>query len=197
MRSVSHSLLAVGAYDEAISLTNDAATYLEPQLSKPSAALLSVHGTAMLVRAMAAARNDDRDSARGFLTEAQADAGRLGQDENRMWTAFGLTNVAIHRVSTAMELGDVQIALDVGPKIDTSALPSERRVGHALEVARALSAANRRDDAITAVLEAERSAPEQVRYHFLSRHLVQIWVRAQKTKPSYELSELAKRLHVA
>jgi hypothetical protein len=41
-----------------------------------------------------------------------------------MWTAFGPTNVAIHRVSTAMELGDVQVAVDLGPSLDTSACPS-------------------------------------------------------------------------
>ncbi|MEU0058870.1 hypothetical protein [Streptomyces sp. NPDC006334] len=44
-----------------------------------------------------------------------------------MWTAFGPTNVAIHRVATATELGDMQIAVDLGPQIDTSFLPTERR----------------------------------------------------------------------
>lgn len=42
--------------------------------------------------------------------------------------AFGPTNVAIHRVATAAELGDVQVAVDLGPRVDTSALPVERRV---------------------------------------------------------------------
>lgn len=59
-----------------------------------------------------------------------------------MWTAFGPTNVAIHQVNTAMELDDVQVALDIGPELDTSGLPTERQVRHALEVARAYSAHN-------------------------------------------------------
>lgn len=54
---------------------------------------------------------------------------------NYMWTAFGPTNVAIHQVNTAMEFGDVQIVLDIGPALDTSGLPTERRVRHALDVA--------------------------------------------------------------
>ena len=86
-----------------------------------------------------------------------------------MWTAFGPTNVAIHRVATAMELGDVQLALDQGPQLDTSQMPTERRVRHALEVARAYSARNQVDEALSLTLDAERLAPEQVRYHYIPR----------------------------
>ncbi len=82
------------------------------------------------------------------MREAQQAASRLGADANYMWTAFGPTNVAIHQVNTAMELGDVQIALDIGPSLDTYGLPTERRVRHALDVARAYSARNRRDEGL-------------------------------------------------
>ena len=71
-----------------------------------------------------------------------------------------------------MELGDVQIALDLGPTVDTTELPAERRVRHALELARAYSARNRRDEGLAVLLRAERMAPEQVRHHFISRQLV-------------------------
>jgi len=95
-----------------------------------------------------------------------------------------------------MELGDVQVALDLGPKVDTAAMPTERRVRHALEVARAYSAWNRRDEALDTLLVAERIAPEQVRYHFLSRQLVRTWIRQERGKPSFQLSDLAHRLEV-
>ena len=85
---------------------------------------------------------------RSFLNEAADCASRLGRDANAMWTAFGPTNVAIHRMTAAMELGDVQIAVDLAPRIDASALPLERRVRHAIETARAYTARNRRDDAL-------------------------------------------------
>ena len=113
-----------------------------------------------------------------------------------MWTAFGPTNVAIHRVATAMELGDVQLALDQGPQFDTSQLPTERRVRHALEVARAYSARNQVDEALSLILDAERLAPEQVRYHYIPRQLVTSWVWRQHGKPSLALSDLAQRIHV-
>jgi hypothetical protein len=90
----------------------------------------------------------------------------------------------------------MQVAVDLGPQIDTSALPTERRTRHNLEVARALSAHNRMDDAMAKILEAESWAPEQVRNHYLARELVLTWVRNQKGRPSRNLADLANRLHV-
>ncbi|WP_211221023.1 helix-turn-helix domain-containing protein [Nocardioides insulae] len=197
LRSVAHSLLSTGAYGDAVRLTHEIASMLDPDIRKAGPTMLSVYGTALLVGAMAAARSEDRQSARDFLDGAEGTAGRLGSDQNRLWTAFGPTNVAIHRVSTAMELGDVQVAVDLGPGIDTTAVPTERRVRHALEVSRAFSYSNQRDDALATILEAEKVAPEQVRYHFLSRHLVQTWIRTQRSKPSFQLAGLADRLNVA
>ncbi len=196
-RSVAHSLLATGAYAEAVQLTNDAAEFFAPHLPDATPTMLSVSGTMLLVGAMASARQNDRPTVRDFLNEADATAGRLGNDANHLWTAFGPTNVAIHRVSTAMELGDVEIGLDLGPRVDTSPMPTERRVRHALEVSRAFSTRNRRDEALSTLLNAEQMAPEQVRYHYLSRHLVQNWIRTGRGKPRPHLAQLAKRLDVA
>ncbi|MEU6864926.1 hypothetical protein ABZ924_16855 [Streptomyces sp. NPDC046876] len=90
----------------------------------------------------------------------------------------------------------MQLAVDLGPQIDTSTLPTERRTRHNLEVARALSAHNRLDDALSKILEAEVWAPEQVRSHYLARELVLTWVRNQRGRPSRTLADLAGRLHV-
>ena len=110
---------------------------------------------------------------------------------------FGPTNAAVHRVSVHAELGDVQIAAELSPHIDTSSLPVERRVRHALEVARAQSALNRPEEGLDTILAAEADAPEQVRYHFISRELVIGWIRNSRTRPRPELRQLAERLHVA
>lgn len=195
-RSVTHSLLSNGRYAEAVQLTQDAATYLQPGLANATPEYLSIYGTLFLAGSMAAARNEDRASARTFLAEADDSARRLGSDANHLWTAFGPTNVAIHRVSTAVELGDLQVAVDLGPRVDVSALPVERRIRHRIEVARAYSAWNRRDEALTILLDAEQDAPEQIRHHFISRQLVLRWIRQQRGKPSHQLAGLAKRLHV-
>ncbi len=195
-RSVAHTLLATGRYRPAIELVDRAAGVLGGELSRADGRMLSVYGSLFLTGAMAASRAEDRSTTHGFLQEAQEAANRLGRDANHVWTAFGPTNVAIHRVNTAMELGDVQIALDLGPTVDTTELPAERRVRHALELARAYSARNRRDEGLAVLLRAERMAPEQVRHHFISRQLVLTWVRQRRRKPDLELAGLAARLRL-
>ncbi|WP_092557709.1 helix-turn-helix domain-containing protein [Actinoplanes derwentensis] len=195
-RSVSHALLSTGRYQDAVRLTTDAADYLDQHLTDAGPELLSVYGTLLLAGSMAAARSNDPGTVRTFLNTADETAARLGTDANHLWTAFGPTNVAIHRVATAGELGNVQVAIDLGPRVDTSALPMERRVRHALEVSRAYSSWNRQDEALSVLLDAELMAPEQVRHHFLGRQLALTWVRQQKGKPSSDLVGLARRLHV-
>jgi transcriptional regulator with XRE-family HTH domain len=196
-RSVAHALLSNGRYEEAIGVVRLSADRLRGELDRPDPVALSVYGSAFLAGAMAAARADDRAACQDFLGEAQRIAQRLGHDGNHLWTAFGPTNVAIHRVATAVELGDVQVAVDLGPRINTAALPLERRIRHELEVARALASWGRRDEGLTALLAAEHRAPEQVRYHFISRQLVLGWMRSGRSKPSHHLTGLAQRIGVA
>ena len=195
-RAVAFALLSTGRLDPAMRLTEAGAAFLQPHLSDDSGALQSVYGTLFLAGSMAASRAEDRATTRAYLSEANDAAQRLGEDRNHLWTAFGPTNVAIHRVNTAMELGDVQVALDVGPGIDTSALPTERRVRHLLDVARAYSQTGRNDAGLAAVLEAERLAPELVRHHYIGRQLVLTWVRNSPGRPGVALDRLARRLRV-
>ncbi|MFW5420572.1 helix-turn-helix transcriptional regulator [Nocardiopsis sp. CNT-189] len=195
-RSVSHCLLANDRIASACDLVTASADFLEGGAADASPTRLSLYGTLLLVGAMAAARLEDRSAVDDFLAEADRTAVRLGQDANHMWTAFGPTNVAIHRVSTSMELGDVQLAAAQGSHVNASALPLERRVRHALEVARAYNAVNRSEEALSLLLDAEKLAPEQVRHHFIPRALVTTWLRRRRGKPSHLLAGVAQRLGV-
>jgi integrase len=56
---------------------------------------------------MASARADSAREARAFLARARQASQQLGHDGNHAWTAFGPTNVAVHDLSVAMELGDL------------------------------------------------------------------------------------------
>jgi hypothetical protein len=62
---------------------------------------------------------------------------------------------------------------------------------------RAYTARNRRDDALTVLLDAEQLAPEQIRHHGLSRQLVVSWVRNSRGPRSVALEQLAGRMHLA
>lgn len=196
-RSVTHALHATGRFRDGVELTEAAAGVLQPYLNgRADDALLSVYGSLFLTGAVAASRAGDRQTTAAFLGEAQGSAGRLGRDANAMWTAFGPTNVAIHRMTAAMELGDVQIAVDLISRIDASHMPVERRVRHGIETARAYTARNRRDDALAALLEAEQLAAEQIKHHAISRQLVLSWLRNHRGPRSVALERLARRLHL-
>ncbi|MEJ3741719.1 helix-turn-helix domain-containing protein [Actinomycetes bacterium KLBMP 9797] len=188
-RAAAHALVSIGEYEQARGLASAAAQYLEPRFSRPTPQLLSVYGSLHLVCAMASAHEDDRATADTHLAEATDSAARLGGDANHLWTAFGPTNVKIHQVSVAMEFGDVQRAIEIGPTVDTRALPVERRVRHSIEVARAFARWNRVEDALVSLLNAEQIGPDQVRYHRLSRMVVrEILSRPRAPRAAIDLS---------
>ena len=157
----------------------------EPDLEHAARrALLSVYGTLFLAGSMAAARaNEDRPRPATFLAERRRRRRRLGADANHMWTAFGPTNVAIHRVATAGELGDVQVAVDLGPRVDTPACRWNAAYGTPSKSPAPTAPGTARDDAWPSSWTPNRLAPEQVRHHYISRQLVLSWIRRQRGKP--------------
>lgn len=195
LRSVAFALHSTGRFEPAMDLVESGAGYLQAEIAGNDAAL-SVYGTLLLVGSMAAARFGDGSRTAGYLQEADSAAQRLGTDSNCLWTAFGPTNVAIHRVNTAMELGDVQTALDSGLSLNTDKVPAERQVRYLLDIARAYSLTGNRDEALRTTLTAERIAPEQVRQHYLTRRIVMTLMQSTPRKPTIELERLADRVRV-
>jgi hypothetical protein len=193
-RSIAHALMANNQFDDALAVIEHSVSLAPSRSRTPE--LLSTVGTLHLVAAMASARQRNRNEATAHLAHAQNGAERLGDDHNHLWTAFGPTNVAIHRVSVAAELGDFQIAADHGASLDVSGMPVERQVRHRLEVARALHYRAKAGDAMRTVLAAETQAPEQVRRHFLTHALLHEWIRSKRTRSTPELQGLATRAGV-
>ncbi|HEX5405771.1 MAG TPA: XRE family transcriptional regulator [Pseudonocardiaceae bacterium] len=194
-RSIAFALLAAGRLESAMRLVEAGAIKLQDEIAHDDTAL-SVYGTLFLLGSMAAARLGDGRRTADYLTEASDAARRLDDDANHLWTAFGPTNVAIHRVNTSTELGDIQTVVDHGLSLDTDAVPVERRVRYLLDVAHVHCMTGNRDDALGTILTAERAAPEQVRQHHLSRKVVTKLVRSTVGQPSIELDKLAKRVNV-
>jgi transcriptional regulator with XRE-family HTH domain len=193
-RCIAHTLLSNGQYADAAAVVREGVLGATKLIDGPDPSGLSVTGTLMLVGAIASARADERAEAAAFLRHAERLADRIGRDRNDVWTAFGPTNVAIHRVTVAADLGYVQQAIELGSALDVSTVPRERQARHQLEVARALSRVARRDEALHIVLSAERSAPDQVRRHFLTHELVDTWMRTTRTRMDADLVALARRL---
>lgn len=158
--------------------------------------LVSVAGSLWLIAAVIAGRRTDRGEAWRRLDAAERLAGLLGQDANFAWTAFGPTNVAIHRVSVAAELGDAAEALHVASAVDPNRLPdglSSRRAQIHLDLAWAQSQRKRDAEAVLHLLEAERTAPESVRYNVVVREMVREMLTRGKRANTSALHNLAVR----
>ncbi|SDD55819.1 helix-turn-helix transcriptional regulator [Actinokineospora iranica] len=196
MRSVAFSMLATGRFESAMRLVESGARFLEQDIGT-NRTILSVYGMLFLAGAMAAARFGDAGKTAEYLEEADSMAWRLGHDANDLWTAFGPTNVAIHRVNTAAELGDMDAVLSSTVPVLASSIPVERKVRYLLDVARAHALTGNRNEALTTVIKAERMAPEQVRQHHLTEKVVTAMVEGSPGKPSVELEKLSQRLNLA
>lgn len=171
-RAATHALLAVGRYDDALSLGETAARWLGPQVALGDPDALSLLGMLHLRTAVAAARRQDRTAADELLGHAERSAMRLGEDANYWQTGFGPTNVELHRLSAGLDLGDMSWVASRGENVAVDHLPVERQVTHMIDLARALSFLARDDDAVSLLLDAERTAPALVRHSAVVRETV-------------------------
>jgi transcriptional regulator with XRE-family HTH domain len=171
-RAGTHALLSLGRYGEAIQLGRTARHWLATQIRDGDPAALSLLGMLDLRMAIAAARRNDRATAAELLDSAEAAAQRLGSDANYWQTAFGPTNVMLHRISAALDLGDIAYVTEIGPWVDPAPLPPERRATHYIDVARAFSYSAQDEQAITALLAAEQMAPQLVHHNPAVREVV-------------------------
>jgi hypothetical protein len=138
-RAATHGLLAVGRYDDAIELGRAAHGWLSSHLRDDDPEALSLVGMLDLRMALAAARRHDRRTASELLDRAGRAADRLGEDANYWQTAFGPTNVILHRIAAGLDLGDLAYVADYGPRVIAVHMPVERRVSKQIDVARAQS----------------------------------------------------------
>jgi transcriptional regulator with XRE-family HTH domain len=171
-RAGTHALLAVGRFDDALNLGNTAAEWLGPRVAESDPNALSLYGMLHLRTAVAAARHQDRQTAGELLGRATRAANQLGEDANYWQTGFGPTNVELHRLSAALDLGDVAYVVDRGPGVAVDHMPTERGVSHLIDLARALSLVARDDEALDHLLTAERAAPTLVRHNPIVRETV-------------------------
>ncbi|MFF3879044.1 hypothetical protein [Streptomyces sp. NPDC001978] len=117
----------------------------------------------------------------------------MGGDRNDFDTEFGPTNVEIHAVSTAVELGDASLALEVAQRVDASELSSERQARFLLDVARAHAQRRHVGEATAALLEAEALTPEQIHDHHLAREVIRDLIQLTEPRVPESLRGLAER----
>jgi transcriptional regulator with XRE-family HTH domain/tetratricopeptide (TPR) repeat protein len=140
---------------------------------------LSVAGALRLQLAVTAGRTNDPDKAYRELEAARRMADRLGEDRNDFDTEFGPTNVRLHEVAVAVDLGDAGRALRTAAGIDAAALSTERQSRLLIDVARAHLQRRNVSGTIRALVDAERLAPEHVHTHRLVKNILYDLARSE------------------
>jgi transcriptional regulator with XRE-family HTH domain len=162
-RIITHTLMNGHHLGAAITTTSTHAARLDRDIGTHTPESLSVYGSLLLRGAIAAAQHDQRGTVHELLTEAEQAGKRLGADGNLRWTAFGPTNVRLHRVNIAVTLGDAGTAVDVARSVDLAKLTvPERKASLFIDTARAFLQWGKHDRAYLALRAAEQAAHEEV-----------------------------------
>ncbi|MFY1576401.1 hypothetical protein ACN26Z_16080 [Verrucosispora sp. WMMD703] len=159
------SLMLAGAYRIA-----------PPEIDSGTPAELSLCGTLLSQAALAAAQHGNESTATELIDEAAGMAERVGDGHDHHHTGFGPTAVALARTAAAVESGDVRAAIGWHEKATRRPgwrwLPPEHRAAHLLDVARAYLHADDATNAARVLIEAERTAPAEIRHRPAGRELL-------------------------
>jgi hypothetical protein len=192
---MAHAFLTLRQPGQAQAVASAVITGLEQRATRePTTETLSLCGAFHLVLAIAAARDNDRPQAHKHLEQAREIADRIGEDRDDFGTEFGPTNVALHAVGVAVELGDAGQALDLARDIDPGRLSAERQARYDIDLAQAHAMRRQIGEALRCLEEAERLTPEQTRTHRVARAVARELIQLSGSRPRPELRELAERL---
>lgn len=165
-------LSAQGETTQARSVVNQAIEQLKRHLDDASPTRLAVFGGLHLMGATEAAREDDADGSDHLLNEAATIAARVGEtNHHRM--VFGPTNVALHRISTTVELGRTAQALELAERtVVARAASVERRLTYHLDAARCYARQRNQVAAVHMLTRVHRESPEELRFNSVARELL-------------------------
>ncbi|MFD5099355.1 helix-turn-helix domain-containing protein [Streptomyces albidochromogenes] len=192
---MAHAFIRQQHTEQAEQAAASAVGVLDPRAESPDCPPqeLSLLGAMNLVLAVINAREGKRSATHEHIDRARTIAARLGEDRNDFDTEFGPTNVEIHAVSTAVDLGDAGLALDVAERVNAARLSPERQARFLLDVARAHAQRRHVGDSVAALLKAEQLAQEQIHSHHLARDLIRDLVQLSGHRVPKPLAELAER----
>jgi len=193
---MAHAFMRLNQLAQAEHVALAAAEALEPRVAQPGAPPeeLSLFGAMQLVLAVLRARENDRAGAKEYIKRASAAAQRNRVDRNDFNTEFGPTNVQLHALSVAIDVGDAGEALDIAAEVDPSTLSPERQARFWLDVGRAHAQRRHVGDAVTAIQKAVELAPEQILGHWLTRETVALLVQLAGKRQPADLVDLAQRM---
>ncbi|MGW1095011.1 helix-turn-helix domain-containing protein [Streptomyces sp. NPDC002455] len=145
---------------------------------------LAVTGQLHLGASVIGARADDQTAVDTHIAEAARCAERTGDASEVHWLSFGPTNVALHRMSAAVEMRQYDEALSQARQIRLpAALATSRRAHFLIDKARSEMETGRTEAALGSIVEARHAAPEQTRYHPGARETIKGLVHISRRTP--------------
>ena len=197
-RIITHALMSSGHLGAATSAASSLAARLDRDVSTHDPESLSVYGSLLLRGAIAAAQRNDRHTAQELLTEAEDAGRRLGTERNLRWTAFGPTNVKLHRVNIAVTLGDAGTAIDAARGINLDQVTvTERKASLLIDTARAFQQCGKHQNAYLALRAARDIAPEEISGRPAVHQLVRDIITSAPPGVQRQAEQFADRLGVA
>ncbi|WP_241377604.1 helix-turn-helix domain-containing protein [Glycomyces sp. L485] len=161
-----------GQWDDSADVIDGALRMLEPRLPDAQTAELSMYGALSFEAAYTAARAGEAGQAWRMWDRADDVASRLPELHYHPQTSFSRAIIGAHAVTAAVELAQPGTALQYARRTDPAAIPSNpRRSRHLVEVARAQHAQGQFAEALATLHDAQRTAPETVRYNGFARRM--------------------------
>jgi transcriptional regulator with XRE-family HTH domain len=167
------ALRDAGRWEEAVTLATDAANRLRPHLDESPDDWRGMVGALEAEIAYVHARRARPGDAWAHLERADAIARGLGPGYRHMQSSFSIPVLAAHATTLGVELRRPGEALRAADSMDTGAIVSiPRRSRHLIEVARAHHQRDERAAVWALLNNAERTAPETIRYNGFAREML-------------------------
>ncbi|MGH3844095.1 MAG: helix-turn-helix domain-containing protein [Pseudonocardiaceae bacterium] len=181
-----------------LELSLQGADALESHLDDPRAQ--QMYGALHLNAALASAAMRQADDAADHLAEAGTIATRIDADGRGFGNLyFGPDNVGIWRVSIAVELGDPGRARELALQVNPAQVPSAaRQAMYWADLGRGMASERAtRDQAVGALLRAEKIAPQRIRTNpFVRETVADLMRRARREAVGRELRGMAYRMGI-
>ena len=145
---------------------------------------LAVTGQLHLGASVIAARARQTSTVVSHISEARQIAKWIGDASDIHWLSFGPTNVALHRMSAAVEMRHYDAALKQARKIKVPpSLAASRRSHFFIDRARTEMETGYTEAALRSLVDARHAAPEQTRYHPGARETIRGLVHLARRTP--------------
>jgi hypothetical protein len=176
------TVLSSGRYQTGMWVVDRALRDIKGLDSRQSGGLQAMTGVLLLRAAVLAGRAKDSDHAEARLDEARRLARQTGEVAD-YGVAWGPTNVGVHAVAIASELGEHRQAIELARSVRAPQGWDRARTGHHwMDLGHANAWDGNLEEALACLLRARRIAPQQTRYHPTTRETVQALKRRERMR---------------